>query len=121
MNRIVFQILKAKTPPRMSCQQKWAPPCDVFETAAEVIVNLEVPGVKPKDLQVIWKDNILRIRGRRKDENNAAKLNYYQMEIHYGDFEKVVVLPANVAGGKFKSAYKDGFLQIVLPKTGPKK
>ena len=121
MNRIVSQILRAKTPPRMSCQLKWAPPVDVYETDAAIVINLEVPGVKLKDLEVGWRDNILCLRGKRQDSHSSGKMNYYQMEIHYGDFEKIVVLPAAVAGHKLKPVYHDGFLQIVLPKVNHKK
>ncbi len=121
INRIVSQILRAKTPPRMSCQLKWAPPVDVYETSTEIVINLEVPGIKVKELEVGWRDNILCIRGRRRDSHNSGKVNYYQMEIHYGDFEKLVILPASVAGAKCKPFYQDGFLQIVLPKADHKK
>ena len=121
MNKLVGQILKSKTPPRMSCQQLWAPPADVFETAEEIMVCLEVPGVKLKELSIKLEDKVLRITGRRPEQSQRPKMNYYRMEIHYGDFEKVVLLPGTVTARKIKTAYQDGFIQIKLPKTKSQK
>jgi HSP20 family protein len=121
MNKLVGQILKAKTPPRMSCQQQWAPPADVYETADEIIVCLEVPGIKLKELSVKVEDKVLRVRGRRPDRCKRPKVNYYLMEIHYGDFEKTVLLPGTASDRKIKTVYQDGFIEIKLPKTKSQK
>lgn len=121
MHKIFNQILKAKTPPRMSCQQIWAPPCDVFETPHEVIINLEVPGIHQKDVHITVRENALRIRGCRREQCTTNKINYYQMEIHYGEFERVVLLPTAVTGDKLKTTYHEGFVQIILPKAEKKK
>lgn len=121
MNKIFDQLLRAKTPPRMGCQQGWSPPCDVYETREELVVWLEVPGIKKKDVKVELDKNILRVHGHRSDLHADHKISFYQMEIHCGHFEKVIPLPYSIASNKVVAEYKNGFLRITLPKSEPKK
>ncbi|MDD5491409.1 MAG: Hsp20/alpha crystallin family protein [bacterium] len=116
MNKFFNQMLKCKTPPRMSCRQTWCPPCDVYETLKSVIVCLEVPGIKRKDFEVAINNNILLVRGRRREARAVEKINYYQMEIHYGLFERVIPLPATIAASKIKTICANGFIEITVPK-----
>ncbi len=116
MNKLFNQLLKCKTPPRMSCQQSWRPPCDVYETPRNITVRLEIPGISRQDVEIKFKNNALHIRGQRREERTAVKTNYYQMEIHYGAFERVVPLPAVQARGKIKTTWANGFIEIIVPK-----
>ncbi len=116
MNKLFTQLLKCKTPPRMSCQQAWCPPCDVYETPRNITVCLEVPGVSRKDVEVKFNNNALHIRGKRRENRAVVKTNYYQMEIHYGTFERIVSLPTVQAIGKIRTACANGFIEIVVPK-----
>lgn len=116
MNKLFNQLLKCKTPPRMSCRQSWCPPCDVYETPRNITVCLEVPGVSRKDIEVTVHNNALCIRGKRRESRSVVKTNYYQMEIHYGFFERIVPLPASVAAGKIKTTCANGFIELILPK-----
>ncbi len=116
LNKLFNRLLKSKSPPRMSCQQTWCPPCDVYETPRNITVRLEVPGVSRKDVTIVLDHNVLYIRGQRREIGASIKTNYYQMEIHYGAFERAVLLPSTIAIGKIKTVYENGFIEIVIPK-----
>lgn len=116
MNKLFNQLLKGKTPPRMSCRQSWCPPCDVYETPRNITVCLEVPGVRRRDIEVTVKDNVLHIRGQRREAHKVIKTNYQQMEIHYGLFERILPLTENCALNKIKSVFANGFVEIIIPK-----
>jgi HSP20 family protein len=100
----------------MSCRQTWCPPCDVYETQKNITVCLEVPGVSCKDIEVSVQNNAIHVRGKRREGRSAVKINYYQMEIHYGVFERVIPLPATMAAGKIKTTCANGFIEIIIPK-----
>ena len=116
MNKFFNQLLKGKTPPRMSCRQTWCPPCDVYETPRNITVCLEVPGIRRKDFTVEVNNNVLLIRGRRRETRSVVKTNYHQMEIHYGIFERIVPLPAGINTAKIKVKCANGFIEITVPR-----
>lgn len=121
MNRLFNHFLKAKIPPRMSCHHAWQPPTDVFEIQEAIVVKVEVAGMREKDLEISIEKNVLQVSGKRKETSTFPKNNYYQLEINYGYFERTIPLPHNVATGKIKANYKNGFLEIIIPKLKPKK
>jgi HSP20 family protein len=116
MNKLFNQLLKGKTPPRMSCRESWCPPCDVYETQRTITVFLEVPGISRKDIEVTITNNVLFIKGKRREKRTVVKTNYYQMEIHYGIFERIVPLPPAISAGKVKTTCTNGFIEIIVPK-----
>jgi len=95
----------------------WAPSVDVSETAKEVIVKGELPGMDPKDIDVAVSGNVLSIRGERKKEQEEKGENFHRVERSYGAFARSIRLPVEVDGNKVKASYKDGVLSISLPKT----
>jgi len=96
----------------------WAPFVDVSETAKEVIVKAELPGMDPKDIDVAVNGNVLSLRGERKKKEQEEKgENFYRVERRYGAFTRSIRLPAEVDGNKVKATYKDGVLNVSLPKT----
>ena len=93
----------------------WRPPTDVYETAEEFVVKVEVAGMREEDFEVGIEDNILIISGIRPNLNERCA--YYQMEIRSGKFEIAVEIPAPVKVDMSVAEYKDGFLMINLPKA----
>lgn len=100
----------------------WTPRVDVYETAENVIVKVCAAGLAPDQMELtISLDNkFLTLRGMRveQDDDKSDRIRYYQLEVYYGPFERIVALPVEVGvdRDKLTAAYKDGFLKVVLPK-----
>ena len=92
----------------------WRPPTDVYETATNIVVKMEVAGMREEDLEVVVQDNLLLISGSRSD--SSERKAYHQMEIPFGRFSVGLELPARVNTDNATAEYKDGFLTIQLPK-----
>ncbi len=100
----------------------WTPRVDVYETANNVVVKVCAAGLVPDQMELtISSDNrFLTLRGVRveQDDDKSERIRYYQLEVYYGRFERIVSLPAEVAvdRDKLTATYRDGFLKVVLPK-----
>lgn len=93
------------------------PRFDVAETEDAIQVTAELPGLDEKDIQVTLDNNILTVRGEKKQEREEKKKNYYMSERSYGEFQRVIPLPTEVEADKVKAHFKKGVLNITLPKT----
>ena len=93
------------------------PNVDVIERDEEVLVRAELPGVDKKDLEVSLSDNALTIKGSTKTEEKEERGDYYRREVSSGTFSRTVRLPAEVDGDKVQSSFKDGLLELTLPKV----
>ncbi|NPA39745.1 MAG: Hsp20/alpha crystallin family protein [Thermodesulfobacteria bacterium] len=100
---------------------EWVPAVDVSETDDAVIVKVDVPGVKPEDMEISLVDNVLVIKGEKKREEEEKKENFYRMERFYGSFMRSIQLPCEVEVDKIEANYKDGVLKIILPKKPEEK
>ena len=96
---------------------QWAPSVDVSETAKEVIVKAELPGIDPKEIDVSVNGDVLTLRGERKKEEEKKGENFHRLERRYGTFARSIRLPAEVDVNKVSAEYKDGILTINLAKT----
>ena len=92
----------------------WRPPTDMYETEDNVIVKMEIAGMRDEDLEVALQDNQLLISGSRAD--STERKAYHQMEIPFGKFSVGIELPVRVNTESATAEYKDGFLTIQLPK-----
>jgi HSP20 family protein len=97
----------------------WVPPTDVFETEDQIVVQVEVAGVKQSDLTVSLQDRRLIITGTRSDHWPTRRA-YQQMQVRFGDFGTEIELPAPVDENGIEASYVDGFLRIVFPKRRPR-
>jgi HSP20 family protein len=93
----------------------WRPPTDMYETEEAIVVRVEIAGMREQDISIALEDRILTIRGVRPD--TSERLAFHQMEIPYGEFNTEVELPAPVLSEGVEATYRDGFLQITLPKA----
>jgi HSP20 family protein len=94
----------------------WKPPTDFFETDTEFVVILELPQVDIKDVAITYQQGVLNIRGIRKAVPPAERRRYHKMEIHFGPFEQRISMPGDVNLDLLSAHYRDGFLEIRLPK-----
>jgi HSP20 family protein len=95
----------------------WAPALDVEETKEAVIVRTELPGTKKEDIKISVSGDELCISGERRHEAEDKGKTFHRIERAYGKFQRSLVLPADVQGDKAKAAYKDGVLELTLPKS----
>ena len=95
----------------------WTPVIDVLEDKDKLIVKAEVPGFKREDLDVSVHENNLLISGERKSEEERKNGEFYRSERFYGRFHRVISLPYAVEADKIQAQYRDGVLNITLPKT----
>lgn len=94
-----------------------APAVDIFEDDGNVMVKAEMPGMTREELDVKIAGNVLTISGEKKKEEKVEKQNYYRMERSYGSFSRSFSLPSDVKTDRIKAQFRDGVLQITLPKT----
>jgi HSP20 family protein len=93
------------------------PKVDVVDREADVLVRAELPGVDRKDVDVSVTDNTVTVKGSTRHEEKEERGDYYRREISSGSFSRTVALPAEVDGSKAKAEFKDGILELVLPKV----
>ncbi len=95
--------------------ETWLPAVDIYETDDSFVLSSDLPGVNKEDLRVELNENVLVIKGQRKSED-LSKDNYIRSERQYGAFLRGFVIPSNAEVDKIKATYKEGVLQVVIPK-----
>ncbi len=118
---LMDDVVSRKPPMVRFSPRTWEPAIDVYETDKDVVVLVELAGIKEDEVEVIVHNNILIIRGERKDIKQGIKRTYSQMEILWGPFERDITLPASVNVERIKAFYQHGFLEVILPKLNEEK
>ena len=95
----------------------WTPPVDIYETKDDIVVNVEVPGISKDLISVEVKDDVLVIQGERPFEKDVAREQYHRIERAYGRFRRSFVLGVPVQVDRISAAYREGILEISLPKV----
>ena len=118
MSRLLDYIARSKPPIGRFSPSIWQPAIDVYETEAEVVIIVDLAGVKENDIEIFVDRKTFTIKGeRRKARRDSKKRIYYQMEIASGPFEKSITLPANVDNTNINAFYENGFVEVTLPKV----
>ena len=99
------------------CAPYMEPPVDVYHTDSEVVVLMEIAGIAGEEVELRIEGSTLIIRGERHDIPGPRNRTYSQMEIAHGPFQREVLLPAPVNPDESQAVYKNGILQITLPRT----
>jgi HSP20 family protein len=121
MGRLIGEVVSRKPPAVRFSPKTWQPAIDVYETDSEVVVLVELAGVKEDEIEVTVHNGVLTIKGERKDIKQGIKRTYSQMEILWGPFERDITLFANVNVDGIKAFYEAGILEVALPKLGEEK
>ncbi len=95
----------------------WAPTVDISETDGEYLIKAELPEVKKDDVKVTLEDGILTIQGERRREKDEKTTKYHRVERSYGSFVRSFSLPDQVDENGVKAEYKDGMLNLRIPKS----
>lgn len=107
---------KNRRPVLMPVEKGWKPLTDVFETDEAVVVMIDIAGISINDVKLTLQNNILTIRGIRREHPPSEKRHYHKMEIDFGPFERRIELPTRIDPDRAERRYLQGFLEIVLPK-----
>ena len=97
-------------------ERAWKPPMDIYETPEEVIILAEIAGVNKEDLEVEISSKAVKIHGKRRESPRLENATYRLAEIQYGEFERILFLPALVDTDSISAAYISGLLQVRLAK-----
>ena len=95
----------------------WSPPVDIYETDDALVLKAELPGFSKDEINIEMKDQTLVIKGERKREDEVKEGSYHRTERVYGAFQRSFMLPTTVDQEKVSAAYKDGVLELRLPKV----
>lgn len=94
-----------------------APRVDIIERDADVVVKAELPGVEKKNIDISVTENTVTIKGSSESREEKKEGDYHRSEIRRGSFARTLALPCTVDSEKVKAAFRDGILEITLPKT----
>ncbi len=95
----------------------WMPTVDISETEAEYLIKAELPEVRKEDVKVTVENGVLTLQGERRQEKEEKGKKFHRVERSYGSFVRSFSLPESVEEGAVKAEYKDGVLNLHLPKS----
>jgi HSP20 family protein len=108
-------------------QEEWASDyegqltIDVFQTANDIVIKSTIAGVTPENIDVTIDNDMVTIKGERKNETSISEENYYYQECYWGAFSRSVILPCDVEADKTRADLKNGILTVYLPKVNKAK
>lgn len=118
LNRIFGRSgVPATTSNEMLKMADWTPSADIQETDNAYLIKAEIPGVKKEDVKVTVEDGVLTIRGERKAEKEETGKKFHRIERSYGSFLRSFRMPDGVDDAAAKAEFKDGMLNVTLPKS----
>ena len=95
----------------------WAPVLDLVEQDDSFQIEVDLPGVRPEDVDVTVDQNLLTVRGERKSTSTVAEENVRRSERRYGSFLRTISLPSHVDAEGIQADFEDGVLHITVPKA----
>jgi HSP20 family protein len=95
----------------------WAPAVDMYETRDDLVLSFELPGIREKDVSLSITGDLLTLEGERASNQELKEENYYHLERVSGRFERSVQLPVPVHADRVKAAYRNGVLEVKVPKA----
>jgi len=117
MNRLFDSFFKGDVADGASFGSSWTPAVDILEKEDSYVLEAELPGLKKEDVKISVQDNILTLRGEKKDERKESRKGYLRMETGYGSFTRSFTLPSTINTSKIEAEFKDGVLKINVPKA----
>jgi HSP20 family protein len=116
MNGVFDAFFKRIDRPGTSPDVGWTPAADIYETKDEIVAVLELPGVDQKEIDISLVGDTLTVRGERHREYKVGDESYYRVERVHGPFSRTLLLPSMVDADGIKAVYRNGLLEIRLPK-----
>jgi HSP20 family protein len=97
--------------------EAWAPALDISEREDAYLVTVELPGVKARDVEIMFADGLLTIQGERHPAGDPAAGKVHRVERRYGAFRRLITLPSHVMADDIEATAQDGVLRILVPKA----
>lgn len=94
----------------------WAPAVDIADEKDQIRVKADLPGMRREDIDVTVENDVLTIKGEKREEKEVKEKDMVRSERYYGAFHRAFSLPASIDATKVNASYKDGVLEIALPK-----
>ena len=94
----------------------WSPSVDIFENQNEIVLEAELPGMKPEEVEIAIENNVLTIHGERKFEKKDENDNFHRVERSYGSFTRSFTLPPTVRSENAQAEFENGVLRLTLAK-----
>ena len=116
-NRLNRTVNDPYTPRTEAPVGAWAPPVDIFERQDQLVIRAEIPGVRKEDMDVRIENRVLTLHGERKQETDFKEENAHRTERVYGAFTRSFSLPTTVDATRITATYKDGVLEVTVPKA----
>jgi len=116
-NKLFDQFFSREIDWDTGLERTWFPAVDISEDKDAIVIHADLPGVDQKDVKVTLLNNVLTIRGERKEERKESGRDYHRLERVCGSFQRSFTLPSTVDESKITADYKDGVLTVRLPKS----
>ncbi|OGW15815.1 MAG: hypothetical protein A2Y48_09535 [Nitrospirae bacterium RIFCSPLOW2_12_42_9] len=120
MERLFHSLFNPKHPFHLLADRKWKPLTDMYGVDCDIVIKVEIPGVEKKDISITLEGKQMVIHGNRTNPIQEKGIMYHQMEINYGEFERVLMLPEEIEAQRIKAELKEGFLFITIKKEKKK-
>lgn len=117
MNRVFGRFLGRTPSRRIPGDGFFSPALDLYDTASEMVAKVELPGVRREDVEVTVVGDMLNIKGSARRESEVKDENYHRAERIFGSFQRTITLPLPVDPKNVKATFKDGILEIRIPKA----
>jgi HSP20 family protein len=116
-----MSTLAGGTTPGNGQSSTWLPAVDVWETENELVLSFDLPGIPEDKIAVELDDNVLTVSGERERTQEHTNERFYRFERRFGSFSRSVTLPAGVSESDITANYKDGVLEVRVPKPEEQK
>src|SRR5262245_45196239 len=114
---LAHALRTAGQPPQHVSSRVWSPPVDVYEDQDAIVIKVDLPGMKQEEIDIERNNETLTIKGERKFEDEARREKYVRVERQYGLFQRSFTIGIPVEAEKVKATYRDGILELTLPKA----
>ena len=114
MERLFYHLFCPKDSARSASTRKWHPLVDIIEAEDKIIIKVDLAGVEKNDINISLDRNCLTISGTRKEIVPPQVKCYHQMEINYGEFERILPLKQGVEKNSIEAKFGNGFLTIII-------
>jgi HSP20 family protein len=94
----------------------WRPAVDIYDTDEAVVIHVELPGISKENISVEVRGNVLTLRGEKSINKDFSEENCCRQERCYGTFQRAFTLPSSINSQSIKASFKDGILELKIPK-----
>lgn len=110
--------IKDQNTPKNPSNQEGQLKLDAYQTSDAIVIKSALAGVDQRDVEINITNDILTIKGARRESDGAEPAKYYYKECYWGDFSRSIILPSDIDTSNIKATFKNGVLTIKIPQSG---